>query len=229
MDGCRAGDKHFATQYGVHEKTVARWRRELQRQGYVIKGHDGENRTLRPNHKIVGREQNCGQRTNSSPQKDGPDHKNVGRSGPQNRGTQRDIKPEGTRERAPAREEPGEEDNRTEEKDLIREGDPPGVRVWVQVTGERPTIQDRESLKGYMTEQADRWDPDVFRDVLREAYLNVGRDAHRIRIGYLTTAYERALSRGAGPAGDGRGGEEPEYDLDLLPTPDEIDAGVRPN
>jgi len=83
-----------------------------------------------------------------------------------------------------------------------REDDPAGVRVWVDVTGERPNIQTRQMLRDELTaEDGPLWDEGVFRDVLKEAWLNVGKDADRIRIGYLLTSYEQALARAA--SGDG--------------------------
>ena len=94
-------------------------------------------------------------------------------------------------ERAPSCEE--------NESATIRNDDPAGVRVWVQVTGERPNIQTRQILKDELTaENGPEWDKQVFRKVLKEAWNNVGRDAHRIRVGYLMTSYEQALSRKAG-------------------------------
>jgi len=74
-----------------------------------------------------------------------------------------------------------------------REGDTEGVQIWVDVTGERPTIGTRQELKKYFTTEAPRWDPEAFRSVLREAYVNVDRDARRIQLGYLESAYEKEL------------------------------------
>ena len=97
-----------------------------------------------------------------------------------------------------------------------RDGDPPGVRVWVEVTGERPTISTRETLKNAFTrDDAPRWDEVTFRKVVREAYQNVGRDAGRIRIGYLMTSYEKMLAR----QGDGAPAAHS--------TPDDIRSEIR--
>jgi len=77
-----------------------------------------------------------------------------------------------------------------------REDDPAGVQAWVDVTGERPTAQTRQMLRDELNaDDAPTWDAAVFRDVLKEAWLNVGRDAHRIRVGYLLSSYEQALAR----------------------------------
>jgi hypothetical protein len=79
----------------------------------------------------------------------------------------------------------------------VRENDPPGVKVWVELTGKRPSIQTRQSLQdAFSGEDAPRWDTGTFRKALREAYLNVDRKAERIRIGYLLSSYEQHLSRG---------------------------------
>jgi len=77
-----------------------------------------------------------------------------------------------------------------------RGDDPAGVQAWVDVTGERPTAQTRQMLRDELNaDDAPTWDAAVFRDVLKEAWLNVGRDAHRIRVGYLLSSYEQALAR----------------------------------
>ncbi|WP_157942325.1 hypothetical protein [Salinibacter altiplanensis] len=109
---CYATDQHFGQQYGVHEKTAGRWRRELQEHGYLRRQPDGDRMLLIPNHKIVGeegnrgdhenvgQEQNRGQRTESFEQNRGQ----TTNSSPRNRGTQRDkYTPEGC-EGAPAQE-----------------------------------------------------------------------------------------------------------------------------
>jgi len=41
--------------------------------------------------------------------------------------------------------------NKEGEKAHVREDDPPGVRVWVDVTGERPNIQTRQMLRDELT------------------------------------------------------------------------------
>ena len=116
------------------------------------------------------------------------------------------------------RQEPS--DNR-QESARVREDDPAGVKVWVDVTGERPNAQTRMALRDELTrEEAPLWDEEMFRKVLREAWLNVGRDAHRIRVGYLLTSYEQALARKAGTNGgrqtteDGKIQGEPEPDVE---------------
>jgi len=107
MNGCTATDSHWADQYDVHEKTVARWRRELQKHGYVLSGSDGDDRLLTPNHKMTGEEQKDGPHresegaeSRSQPQNDG----NSAKSSPQNRGTQRDKYTHEECESAPAHE-----------------------------------------------------------------------------------------------------------------------------
>jgi len=113
------------------------------------------------------------------------------------------------------------ENNKRKESARVREDDPAGVKVWVDVTGERPNAQTRQALRDELTrEEAPLWDEEVFRKVLREAWLNVGRDAHRIRVGYLLTSYEQALARKAGTnggrqtTGDGKIQGQPEPDVE---------------
>ena len=101
--------------------------------------------------------------------------------------------------------EGGDEQGEEKNQDRTRDEDPPGVEVWVDVTGERPNIATRGNLQAAFTrEDAPRWDEDTFRDVLREAYQNVDRDAHRVRIGYLMSSYQRALP-------EGKNGQDVEY------------------
>jgi hypothetical protein len=103
-DACYATDEHFAEQYGVHEKTAARWRRELQTHGYLRREPDGDQVLLIPNHKIMGEEENRGDHENAvQEQKDGhrtesfeQNRGETTNSSPQNRGPQRDkYTPEG--------------------------------------------------------------------------------------------------------------------------------------
>jgi hypothetical protein len=99
-------------------------------------------------------------------------------------------------EQDPIEQGPDEQDPR-EDGSLIRENDPSGVEVWIDVTGERPTIQTRENLKNaFIREDGPRWNVPVFRKTLREAFQNVDRDPRRIKIGYLMSSYEKKLSRG---------------------------------
>jgi len=94
-------------------------------------------------------------------------------------------------------EQDSDEETASEDGPPIRENDPPGVEVWVDVTGKRPTIQTRENLKNAFTrEEGPRWNAPVFRQTLREAYQNVDRDPRRIKIGYLMSSYKKKLSRG---------------------------------
>jgi len=99
-NGCWATDEHFAEQYGVHTETAARWRRELQCNGYLQRVQRGDEVHLMPNNKIIAEQQNDCQATDSSSQNDC----SKTNSAQQNRGTQRDkYTPEGC-EGAPARE-----------------------------------------------------------------------------------------------------------------------------
>jgi len=94
-------------------------------------------------------------------------------------------------------EQDPDEETACEDDSPTRENDPPGVEVWVDVTGERPTIQTRENLKNAFTrEDGPCWNMPVFRKTLREALQNVNRDPRRIKIGYLMSSYEKKLSRG---------------------------------
>jgi len=191
--GCWAKDQHFASRYDVHEKTAARWRRELQRHGYLRREPDGGRVYLIPNLKLVGGPQNHGaaqenegKEQNRGPQNDGKPTN----PSPQNRGTQRDNIPADAQESAGARER-GEDEQGT-----VRESDPDGVRIWAQVTGERPCLATRRDLKeAFGGPDAPRWDTESFRKAVRDAWLNVGREAGRIRIGYLLDSYEQRLAR----------------------------------
>jgi hypothetical protein len=81
-----------------------------------------------------------------------------------------------------------------------REDDPPGVKVWTDVTGQRPSIGTRQQLKEEFTRDGGpRWDKVAFQETLREAKQNVGGDADRIRVGYLMSSYKKRLAR----SGDG--------------------------
>jgi hypothetical protein len=81
-----------------------------------------------------------------------------------------------------------------------REDDPPGVTVWTDVTGQRPSIGTREQLKkAFSRDGGPRWDKVAFQETLREAQQNVGGDADRIRVGYLMSSYKKRLAR----SGDG--------------------------
>jgi len=81
-----------------------------------------------------------------------------------------------------------------------REDDPPGVKVWTDVTGQRPSIGTREQLKkAFSREGGPRWDRVAFQETLREAQQNVNGDADRIRVGYLMSSYKKRLAR----SGDG--------------------------
>jgi len=96
-------------------------------------------------------------------------------------------------------------DNNTVTQARAREDDPPGVKVWADVTGQRPSVGTREQLKkAFSRDGGPRWDEVAFQETLREAQQNVGGDADRIRVGYLMSSYKKRLARG----GDGA----PTYD-----------------
>lgn len=100
--------------------------------------------------------------------------------------TQKKTTKENSQKSTPARED----------KDVSKERDAPAVQVWTQVTGERPNISTLSNLKAWLTgDRAPEWNRDVFEKTIREAYLNVDRNAHRIRVGYLMDSYERRLAR----------------------------------
>jgi hypothetical protein len=104
-------------------------------------------------------------------------------------------------ENSRSKQDPGEqgpdEQDPCENNSPTREADPLGVEIWIDVTGEHPTIQTRETLKNAFTcEEGPRWNAPVFRQTLREAYLNVNLDPGRINVGYLMSSYKKKLSRG---------------------------------
>ena len=112
-------------------------------------------------------------------------------------------KGEGGMEDSPFEQDPGEQDpddeTPPEHGPPVREDDPSGVKIWVDVTGKRPTIQTRQTLKNAFTgEDGPRWSAPVFRKVLRRAYLNVDLDPGRINVGYLLDDYKEKLRRGDG-------------------------------
>ena len=68
------------------------------------------------------------------------------------------------------------------------------MQIWVEVTGARPNIATLQTLKAWLTaDNAPPWNADVFRSTLEQAYLNVDRKTHRIRVGYLKDSYEKKL------------------------------------
>jgi len=86
-----------------------------------------------------------------------------------------------------------------EDSASLRDRDPEGVQVWVDVTGTRPNIATRESLKQiFAGTDGLRWDATAFRQAVDEAYLNCDGDAHRIAVGTLKTQYKKKLEFGGG-------------------------------
>lgn len=183
---CYAEDEWLGEQIGAAESTVRKHRLTLRQKGYIKQSKSGGRRYLEPN-KMINIDHTDQQQSESTVNDDQSDQNRSGKviNSDQHRDNNN---PEGTSEGARAREGG---------PDTSRDDDPPGVRIWTDVTGERPNISTRQELKdAFSGPDAPRWDDDIFRKTLREAYLNVSRDAHRIRVGYLLTSYEQHLARG---------------------------------
>jgi len=177
---CYAGDERLGKQLGAAESTVRRHRLTLRQKGYIKQYKSRGRRCLEPSETINNDQSDQKQSENISnaDQSDQNRSKEVINSD-QHRGSNN---PEGVSECA--------------REDASRDGEPQGVEVWTEVTGERPNIATREDLKTAFTgPDAPPWDREVFRDALEEAYLNVNQEAHRIRIGYLLTSYRQKLNR----------------------------------
>jgi transposase-like protein len=183
-NGCWAEDEHFADRYNVHEETAARWRRELQKAGYLRTRSDGDKRYLEPNNKIVAEPQNRCQTAKTSQQKDGQATK----SSQRNRCSQRLSNPAEARESAPARED-----------DLVRDSDPPAIEVFVEAVGRRPYPDEAAEIPTVVGDTMRRLR--IFREQCQKARRNVG-DPSRVRWGYLAEDFERAVQR-SDPGGDG--------------------------
>jgi hypothetical protein len=209
QQGCVATLSKIADYLGKSPRTISRRRDELMEAGYLRTEQRAKCRALVPKWPDEPDEQGqtVPDRFDERPDKsdetpdtgDGPapdkfdEHKEINiPAEPQESARVREGGVEDSRfEQDPDEETPCEEDP------PIREDDPPGVEVWVDVTGERPTIQTRENLKNAFTrENGPRWNAPVFRQTLREAFQNVNRDPRRIKIGYLMSSYEKKLSRG---------------------------------
>jgi len=194
-NGCTATDATLGDYINKSARTVARRRQELEAAGY-LREEDGANRRV-----LVPKWHS--------------DHDDKGEKAPvkSDKGPDKiDETPDNSDEQQPVKSDTHKEINiNTPERERahVREDDPAGVRVWVDVTGERPNIQTRQTLRDELTrEDGPLWDEDVFRKVLREAWNNVGRDPDRIRVGYLMTSYEQALAREAGGDGTFNGATE---------------------
>jgi hypothetical protein len=81
----------------------------------------------------------------------------------------------------------------TDTQARAREDDPPGVRIWREVTGDRPPVTKRQTMKDAFTDGGLRWDADVFQRVMKSAYRNVDQNAKRVKVGYLIDEYKRKL------------------------------------
>jgi len=78
-----------------------------------------------------------------------------------------------------------------------REGDPPGVVVWIEVTNERPSLKKRRQLKEMFTGlDGLRWNRDAFRESLHSSWLDCDMEAFRINVGRLKKEYKKELKYG---------------------------------
>lgn len=192
-DGCWATDEHFAERYDVHEKTVSRWRRELQNNGYLRREPDGDRMLLIPNHKIVVQEQNRSQTTNLSEH----NRSETTNSSPQNRGTQRDNNYEGTRESAPARE-----DGELEKTDSVSGDAPVKIEKAVEI-GQMVGVPKRLCREWWLHYDSKGWPFDVrsVSSALRKWKLNDKK-------------FNGASGGGGG--GDGASRQLPDDDKDVI-------------
>jgi len=208
-DGCYKAYTTLASDLGMNERTVRRRRDELEEAGYVRVSHDGDRRYLVPTRpdssNRTGHERpDIDAEADTSDRTDATAPDTDDETPPDTSVQDRDIyNPAEAQESAPARGD-GSSDASP------RDDDPPGVKIWMDVTGERPNIATRKQLKeAFDGPESPRWDGDTFRKALREAWLNVDQKAHRIRIGYLLTSYEQHLTRG--------GDSVPDPDVELNP------------
>jgi len=196
---CFATNQFFADQIGASKSSVRRWKRQLVEAGYVTERHDDGKRYLSPTDPPARRDRGGAVSSDRGDQQQSEARQTATEAASSDRGA---ITSD--REGAISSDQYRDNNNPAEacesaharEEAASRDDDPPGVQEWVHVTGDRPNIGTRNELKAaFSGPDAPRWDKDIFRKALKEAYLNVGQDAHRIRVGYLLTSYEQHLTR----------------------------------
>lgn len=98
-----------------------------------------------------------------------------------------------------------EDDDPKEGSTTIRDDDPRGVQVWVEETGERPSLSLRSAL-GRIFSGDLAFDEDTFREVVRDTVLDMD-DPSRARPSIFRDQYKRKLEQSGGGLGvteDGR-------------------------
>jgi hypothetical protein len=204
---CFATNQFFADQIGASKSSVRRWKRQLVEAGYVTERHDDGKRYLSPTDPPATSDRGGVISSDRGDQQQSERRQTATEAASSDRGETSSDRGAITSDREGAIRSDQYRDNNNPAEAYEsahargdgpgREDDPPGVRIWTEVVGERPTIGTRNELKDAFTgSDSPRWDDQTFRKTLREAYLNVGRDAHRIRVGYLLTSYEQHLARG---------------------------------
>jgi len=177
--GCIAQDTTLSDYLGCTPRTIARRRDELVEAGYLREDCSAKNRILVP-------------KWPNQPNEQGETLPDKFDETPDTNDETGDNRDGGAPDKSDVHREKYTPPD-VGESARVKDRDNEGVEIWVDVTGERPTIQAQLELKQYFEHEAPRWDPEAFRSVLREAFVNVDRDAHRIKLGYLESAYEKEL------------------------------------
>lgn len=204
---CFATNQFFADQIGASKSSVRRWKRQLVEAGYVTERHDDGKRYLSPTDPPARSDRGGAISSDRGDQQQSKVRQTATEAASSDRGAISSDRGAITsnREGAISSDQYRDNNNPAEacesaparEGDPGREEDPLIVRIWINVTGDRPNIATLNELRdAFGSDDSPRWDKDTFRKTLKEAYLNVGQEAHRIRIGYLLTSYEQHLARG---------------------------------
>lgn len=193
--GCFAGDEWFARQYGVHEKTIERYRTALKKAGVLTWYEADGKRHMVP---VMPADSRRASGDESAPQ--GQKRPSGTESSPPAEGQKYppgdESVPQGTKMRGRFRPHTRVSNNtslRDEHEGggaRVREDDPPEIAAFVEEVGRRPVIPgEYDEIVRAVDDVA------LFRKLCRQAYRNVRGDPHRVRLGYLLDDYESALEK----------------------------------
>jgi hypothetical protein len=185
--GCVMHDSTLADRLGVSRRTVMRRRQELQEAGYLRVIHGAHRRELVPQHPRTDVEagdisvQGCDTRDESS------DNSVTGGCDTRD-GDMRSYNPEGTRESAPAHEDPVD--------DTPEEVFTSLVKIWRSVSNAPPMSEKIEDVLWGWAHDQKIPDLSLFRDVLEEQAANTTSKGCGLSPGILLREYRGQLQSG---------------------------------